>query len=275
MTDLHVPAPAPAGPPAAARPSTSTRRRGSTSTRSNVPTLRLERQLLRAGTAALACCDEVGRGALSGPVTVGAVLVTASTRSAPQGVRDSKLLSPARRLALVPQIERWADAWGVGHASPAEIDAHGIIAALRLAGQRALAALTISPDRVLLDGNHDYLTAPAQVSLFDLDLDGADPDAAPALPVTTRIKADMTCAAVAAASVLAKTTRDAMMLDLAAEHPAYGWHENKGYASPDHVDALRRFGPTEHHRRSWRLPGLDGTAGATGPAVPAVPGDGR
>jgi ribonuclease HII len=267
MTDLHDRAPAPAGLPAPARPATAARRRGSTPTRSGVPTLRFERQLLRSGAAALACCDEVGRGALSGPVTVGAVLVTATTRSAPQGVRDSKLLSPARRLALVPQIERWADAWGVGHASPAEIDAHGIIAALRLAGQRALAALTISPDGVLLDGNHDYLTAPAQVSLFDLD--GDDPDEAPALPVTTRIKADMTCAAVAAASVLAKTTRDAMMLELAAEHPAYGWHENKGYASPDHVDALRRLGPTEHHRRSWRLPGLDGAA------VPAVPGDGR
>ncbi len=249
--------------------------------RSTVPTLRLERQLLRAGAAALACCDEVGRGALSGPVTVGAVLVTARTRSAPQGVRDSKLLSLARRTALVPEIQRWADAWGVGHASPAEIDEHGIIAALRLAGRRALAALATAPDHVLLDGNHDYLTAPAQVTLFDQPA-GTDGPVEP--PVTTRIKADVTCAAVAAASVLAKTTRDALMLDLAEQHPGYGWDENKGYASPDHIDALRRLGPTVQHRRSWRLPGIDGPGGpagagalaaSVGSGVTGPPGDER
>ncbi|HEY0215497.1 MAG TPA: ribonuclease HII [Cellulomonas sp.] len=264
MTDLHdVPVPVPPVAPAAPAARV-VRRRTTTPSRTTVPTLRVERELLRDGASALACCDEVGRGALSGPVTVGAVLVTGTTRTAPQGVRDSKLLSPARRVALVPAIQRWAQAWGVGHASPAEIDEHGIIAALRLAGQRALAGLTLTPDRVLLDGNHDYLTAPAQVSLFDLDLEGGPGSAigsvpAPVLPVTTRIKADMTCAAVAAASILAKTTRDALMLDLAEQHPEYGWHENKGYASPDHIDALRRLGPTAHHRRSWRLPGVDGT----------------
>lgn len=233
---------------------TAARRGASVPTRTTAPTLRLERQILRAGALTLACCDEVGRGALSGPVTVGAVLVSERTRSAPVGVRDSKLLAPARRTALAPQIRGWADAWGVGHASPDEIDALGIIPALRLAGRRAIEALGTTPAHVLLDGNHDYLSTPAQVSLFDED---AAADAATAWPVTTRIKADMTCAAVAAASILAKTTRDGMMLDLAQEHPEYGWHENKGYASPDHVEALRRLGPTVHHRRSWRLPGVE------------------
>jgi ribonuclease HII len=246
---LDLPGPATSAP--ARRPAP--RRRGPAPSRTAAPTLRLERQILRTGALTLACCDEVGRGALSGPVTVGAVLISERTRSAPVGVRDSKLLAPARRTALAPQIRGWADAWGVGHAGPDEIDALGIIPALRLAGRRAIEALGAVPAHVLLDGNHDYLSAPAQVSLFDED---AAEDAGAGWPVTTRIKADMTCAAVAAASILAKTTRDAMMLDLAQEHPEYGWHENKGYASPDHVDALRRLGPTVHHRRSWRLPGV-------------------
>ena len=101
------------------------------------PTLRHERRLLRAGVPALACVDEVGRGALSGPVTVGVVVVTAETRSAPQGVRDSKLLAPEVRRRLAPKVRRWAACSAVGHAAPAEIDEFGIIAALRLAAHRA------------------------------------------------------------------------------------------------------------------------------------------
>jgi ribonuclease HII len=168
-------------------------------------------------------------------------------------VRDSKLLSPEARERLVPRIRRWAGAWAVGHASPAEIDEYGIVPALRLAGHRALAQLAAQgavPGMVLLDGNHDYLTSPEQDVLF-----GAPTllDAIP--PVVTRIKADLTCAAVAAASILAKTARDALMLELDVEHPDYRWRENKGYAAPAHIDALGRLGPTSHHRRSWSLPG--------------------
>lgn len=215
------------------------------------PSLRVERRLLRSGLTALACTDEVGRGALCGPVTVGAVVVTERTRTAPQGVRDSKLLSPDARQRLVPRIRRWADAFGVGHASPAEIDRFGIMAALRLAGHRALAALEVVPDQVLLDGNHDYLSFPAQGELLE------PPRAIETVPpVVTMIKADLRCAAVAAASILAKTERDAMMIALAEEHPQYGWHENKGYAAPEHVAALAEHGPTDHHRRSWNLPGV-------------------
>lgn len=215
------------------------------------PTLRFERSLLRDGVTYLAASDEVGRGALSGPVTIGMVVISEQTRTAPQGVRDSKLLTPEARQRLVPRIKRWASCWAVGHASPAEIDEFGIIAALRLAGHRALAQLTVEPDRVLLDGNHDYLTRPEQDALFGppVVLDRVP-------PVVTMIKADMRCAAVAAASILAKTSRDALMLELDAEHPEYCWAENKGYSAPAHIDALARLGPSVHHRRSWNLPGI-------------------
>lgn len=217
---------------------------------SPAPSLRVERQMLRAGRAALACSDEVGRGALSGPVTIGMVVVTEQTRTAPQGVRDSKLLSPAAREALVPKIRRWAPVHGVGHASPAEIDEYGIIAAMRLAGHRALAQLTVRPDAVLLDGNHDYLSVPEQSALF------GPPDLSDDVPpVTTMIKADLRCAAVAAASILAKTARDALMVELAIQHPQYGWELNKGYSAPEHIAALAQHGPSVHHRRSWSLPG--------------------
>lgn len=222
------------------------------------PTLRHERALLRShGVTHLACADEVGRGALSGPVSIGMVLITEATRSAPAGVRDSKLLSPAARARLAPLVRRWAVSHAVGHASPAEIDELGIIAAMRLAGRRAMDQLSVPPGLVLLDGNHDYLSQPpppAQASLFGDD----EPEEVgfdfPA--VLTRIKADMTCAGVAAASILAKLERDAMMVELADEHPEYGWADNKGYSAADHLEALRVHGASEHHRRSWRLPGI-------------------
>lgn len=238
--------------PAATRPRT-TARPG--------PHLRHERLLLREGARLVAGMDEVGRGSLAGPVSVGVVVVDVTTRSAPRGVADSKLLTPLARTALLPALGRWGTARAVGHASAAEIDEVGIIAALRLAGNRALASVAqvVGPvDAVLLDGSHDWLSAPAQPSLFDA-LGG--PDAAPR--VHMRVKADRTCASVAAASVLAKCERDALMTALAPEHPAYRWDENKGYASPDHLAALVAHGPSVLHRRSWRLPGVpdDGQVG--------------
>lgn len=225
------------------------------------PSLRFERSLLREGVVHLACADEVGRGALSGPVTIGMVVVGLDTPTAPSGVRDSKLLTPEARVRLAPRVRRWALAHAIGHATAAEIDAVGIVAALRLAGHRALAALDVRPDLVLLDGNFDYLRHRGEV--------GADPgrdtgtdagvlaDLLPEVPpVVTRIKADLRCSGVAAASILAKTERDALMVDLHGEHPGYGWDVNKGYAAPDHLDALRSLGPCVQHRRSWRLPGV-------------------
>ena len=230
------------------------------------PTLRLERGLLRGRATRLACVDEVGRGALCGPVTIGMVVITAETRTAPSGVRDSKLLTPAAREALVPRVQRWATAYAVGHASAAEIDDHGIIVALRLAGHRALAGLAVSPDLVLLDGNYDNLTVPDQMQLFD-----AVPGLLASVPeVVTVTKGDMTCAGVAAASILAKTERDAIMVDLASSHPGYGWEENKGYSAPEHIRGLRTLGPTSVHRRSWRLPGVHGSGQAPEQLPPGV-----
>ncbi|MFW5469025.1 ribonuclease HII [Knoellia sp. CPCC 206435] len=236
--------------------------------RSRKPSLRVERALQRDGYRLLAGMDEVGRGALAGPVSVGVVVIDETCRSAPQGVRDSKLLQPHVRESMVPRIRRWAFAHAVGHASPAEIDEIGIIAALRLAGRRALAALDVVPDLVILDGNHDWLTSPDEVGLLAFTDDDVHTP-----PVTTMIKADLRCSSVAAASVLAKVERDRIMVGLAADHTAYAWDLNKGYAAPEHMDALREHGPCELHRRSWRLPGTEAEEGAwTEPGVESLVG---
>lgn len=235
------------------------------------PDLRHERALLRGGAGVVVGMDEVGRGALAGPVSVGAVAVDLGTRTCPRGVADSKLLTPAARERLRPALARWGLARAVGHAGPDEVDALGIIAALRLAGRRALAQLAehgVAADVVLLDGSHDWLTPPAQGSLLDDEDEvapfGPVPTAAPT--VRLRVKADRTCASVAAASILAKCERDALMVELSRTHPPYGWHENKGYSAPEHIAALREHGPCDLHRRSWRLPGVDGFADVLEPA---------
>jgi len=216
--------------------------------------------MLRSGLAALGCADEAGRGALCGPVSVGVVVVTASTRPAPVGVRDSKLLSPQQRYDLVPAIERWAE-HAVGMASAAEIDRFGVVAALRLAGHRALAGLTVQVDCVLLDGNHDYLSEPEQSALF-----GPASPLAAVPEITTLVKADLRCAGVAAASILAKAARDRLMIDLHDAYPDYSWAENKGYGAPGHLEALARLGPTPHHRVSWDLPRPRPVEGVRSPA---------
>ncbi|MGX7679511.1 ribonuclease HII [Jatrophihabitans sp. DSM 45814] len=226
------------------------------------PTLRLEREAWRNGAGLLAAIDEVGRGALAGPVSVGVVLLAPDTKPAPFGVADSKLLSPQARRQLVPRIRRWALDCAVGHASATEIDRIGIIAALRLAAERAVGQLMIAPEWVLLDGNHDYLTRREDLALFAVpDPAGSESESETdrwrcSVPVRTLIKGDMKCSSVAAASVLAKTERDAMLIELADQYPHYGFEENKAYASPQHMAALAEHGPSEIHRRSWNLPGV-------------------
>lgn len=206
--------------------------------------LDFERSLWDAGASVVAGIDEVGRGALAGPVSVGVVAV-APCDDWPEGLADSKELSPAARLALGPTLTSFGIARAVGHATAAEIDAVGIIAALRLAALRALAI--VGPvDAVILDGKHDWLSAPPP-SLLDLD-----PEPTP--PVTMVIKGDRQCASVAAASVLAKVERDALMVAAHADYPHYGWDGNKGYGAQSHLDALRRLGPSPLHRVSWNLP---------------------
>lgn len=216
----------------------------------------------REGYPVLVGMDEVGRGALAGPVSVGVVAIDSTSRSAPSGVKDSKLLSRAAREALVPRIQRWALSWGVGHCGPDEIDRYGIMTGLRMAGQRALASCAVNADLVLLDGNHDWLTDPTRVGLFE-GADAGDLSWAPGQdasvgstpppPVRTMIKADLSCSSVAAASVLAKVTRDSLMVAWHDTHPVYRWNVNKGYAAPQHLDALREHGACLQHRRSWNL----------------------
>lgn len=210
------------------------------------PTLDFERELLQAGARHVAGIDEVGRGALAGPVSVGVVVVSPTVGDAPIGLTDSKLITAKVRQALVPQIHTWCVASAVGHASAAEIDEVGIIAALRLAALRALAALPVAPDAVILDGSHDWLTRADE--LFA-------PEEAQVVPtVHVRVKADQTCASVSAASVVAKVERDAIMCELDETVPAYGFAGHKGYGAREHLEAIARLGPTEHHRVSWRLP---------------------
>jgi ribonuclease HII len=219
---------------------------------SAAPTLDYERRFRSSGARLLAGIDEVGRGALAGPVSVGIAVVDLQQQKLLADVRDSKLLKVADRERLVPLVRDWSVASAVGHASANEIDALGIIGALRLAGNRAwfaVIAAGVRPEVVLLDGSHNWLSPDLQPSLFD------DAPAEPGCdaPVHTLVKADMQCLSVAAASIIAKVERDAMMCELHTQYPAYGWDENKGYGTAAHKEALRTAGPTPYHRVSWQL----------------------
>ena len=216
------------------------------------PTLDYERRFRSSGARLLAGIDEVGRGALAGPVSVGIAVVDLQQQKLLADVRDSKLLKVADRERLVPLVRDWSVASAVGHASANEIDEFGIIGALRLAGNRAwfaVLAAGVRPEVVLLDGSHNWLSPDLQPSLFD------DAPAEPGCdaPVHTLVKADMQCLSVAAASIIAKVERDAMMCELHTQYPAYGWDENKGYGTTAHKEALRAAGPTPYHRVSWQL----------------------
>ena len=201
-----------------------------------VPTLDVERQLFAGGARIVAGIDEVGRGAIAGPVTVGAVAVDASRTTFPEGLADSKLLTPRRREAMDPLVRSWALAHATGSATAAEIDRIGIVSALGLAASRALHALGAVPDVLIVDGNTPFLVEE------------------PGGPrIIMRVKADQDCACVAAASVIAKVERDAVMTALHASHPHYGWDGNKGYGAAVHTAAIRAHGVTEHHRTSWNL----------------------
>lgn len=193
------------------------------------PTHRVERSLRRSGAVVVAGVDEVGRGAWAGPVTVCAAVT--GLRRPPEGLTDSKLLTRPRRTELYAVLNGWVTAHALGHASAEECDELGMTAAQRLAAERALEALPVRPDAVILDGKHNYLGGSWQVQ--------------------TVIKGDQTCVSVAAASVLAKVYRDAMMAEIGAEHPAYAFAENAGYPSPVHRAALAELGPSPYHRLSW------------------------
>jgi ribonuclease HII len=200
------------------------------------PTLDVEREFFATGARIVAGVDEVGRGAIAGPVTIGVVAIDASVGEIPSGLRDSKLMTPKRREAMVPIAKEWGLAWATGSATAQEIDKIGIMSALGLAASRALQKLGVTPDVLILDGNSSFLV---------------EEDNGPR--VVTRVKADQDCACVSAASVIAKVERDALMTELHQQFPQYGWDGNKGYGAKVHTDAIKSHGLTDLHRKSWNL----------------------
>ncbi|MEL6830127.1 MAG: ribonuclease HII [Pseudomonadota bacterium] len=173
--------------------------------------------------------DEAGRGPWAGPVTAGAVILRSD--SPIEGLTDSKKLSEAKRQKLELEIKQGAAAWSVGWASAAEIDQLNIREATFLAMRRAIAGLSVVPDAIIIDGN-------------------ALPNALPA-PARAIVQGDLSEPAISAASILAKTARDRLMIDLCKQHPGYGFAKHKGYGTQMHAEALSRLGPSEVHRRSF------------------------
>lgn len=192
--------------------------------------LRRERELWSSGLRHVAGVDEAGVGPLAGPVVAAAVVMPADCGLV--GVDDSKKLSPIRRAELADAIRRSARIWCVARADPAEIDSVNIYRATRLAMQRAVLGLGLRPEYLLVDGR----------ATLDVNL-----------PQEAVIKGDATCHVIAAASILAKTARDELMVDFDTEYPGYGFAEHKGYPTEAHRDAIRRLGPTPIHRRSFTL----------------------
>jgi len=172
--------------------------------------------------------DEAGRGPLAGPVTAAAVRLDPAR--IPLGLNDSKQLSSARRASLAAQLMEWAEV-SVAHASVAEIDALNILRASHLAMVRAIDGLPQQPGLVLIDGN----LLPRGLKIAGQAV----------------IKGDTLSLSIAAASIVAKVMRDSIMVDLAQQHPGYGWERNAGYPTAEHREALVRLGPTPHHRRSF------------------------
>jgi ribonuclease HII len=185
----------------------------------------------------IAGLDEAGRGALAGPVAVGAVVLPQGDAAVLlrelAGVRDSKQMTPLERESLAPRIQATALTWCVAFASAEEIDAHGIVPATRLAALRALQGLSISPNYLLTD--------------FRLELPQLD------TPQTALVKGDALCLSIAAASVLAKTRRDALMRELDSQYQGYGLGKHKGYGTLAHRLAMKRIGVSPIHRKSFQV----------------------
>ncbi len=210
--------------------------------RGRAPGLRVERGLWSGGTEVVAGVDEVGRGSWAGPLTVAAVVADPDKRI--YKVRDSKMLTAAEREVLHDRIRAWARAVSVGHATVEECTELGMADAQRLAARRAVDGLGIEVDHVLVDGSWDFMAAPADSA----DGDGAS-DSRPG--VTTIVRGDASSLSIAAASVVAKVTRDRLMIAAAERCPAYWFASNKGYPCPRHIAALAAWGPCAIHRRRW------------------------
>jgi len=193
------------------------------------PDFTFESAALARGLSVVVGVDEVGRGPLAGPVTAAAVRLDPAR--IPAGLNDSKALTPARRETLFNAIMEMAEV-SVAHASVEEIDSLNILRASHLAMERAVTGLVTNADHALIDGN----MIPRALSCS----------------AEAVVKGDARCLSIAAASIIAKVTRDRIMVDLAQQHPGYGWEVNAGYPTPAHLRALLDFGITPHHRRSFK-----------------------
>ncbi len=193
------------------------------------PDFSLEQAALDAGNLIVAGVDEVGRGPLCGPVTAAAVVLDPT--NIPAGLNDSKKLTAKRREVLYEALMACAQV-SIAHASVEEIDEINILRASHLAMVRAIEGLGQTPDHVLIDGN-----------LIPRDL---------TTPASAVIKGDAKSVSIAAASIVAKTCRDRLMMDLAQQYPGYGWEKNAGYPTAVHLKALQELGVTPHHRRSFK-----------------------
>jgi ribonuclease HII len=197
-------------------------------TRQTVPTLAIERALWAGGADIVVGVDEVGRGAWAGPISVGAAVLPPDRRV--YKVRDSKQLTELERERLFDRVAEWCRAWAVGHASQAECDALGMSAAQKLAARRAIDGLGVEPDEILVDGTWDFVGEGRARRV---------------------VKGDATCLSIATASILAKVTRDRIMRAEAEHYPLYDFEYNKGYPCPRHKLALKAWGPSAIHRRTW------------------------
>lgn len=195
----------------------------------SAPDFTLEQSAFDAGNLTVAGVDEVGRGPLCGPVTAAAVIL--DPLNIPDGLNDSKKLTAKRREVLYEALMQCAQV-SIAHASVEEIDCFNILRASHLAMERAVAGLTQTPDHVLIDGN----MIPRGLTI----------------PASAVIKGDAKSLSIAAASIMAKTCRDRLMVDLSQQYPGYGWEKNAGYPTAVHLKALQNLGVTPHHRRSFK-----------------------
>ncbi len=196
------------------------------------PSLTIEKAMWAQGFDVVVGLDEVGRGSWAGPLAIGAAVLPRTGRV--NGVRDSKMLTEREREGLFDKLTAWCAAWSIGMVSHDECDEIGMSAAQKLAARRAIEGLGIVPDRVLVDGNWDFVG----------DYVGVE-------KVTKIVKGDAKCLSIATASVLAKVSRDRLMRAEDVNFPGFNFAENKGYPCPKHQIALKGYGPTTIHRRSW------------------------
>ncbi len=192
------------------------------------PNQRAERKLWDSGCGIVAGIDEVGRGAWAGPLTLAAVVVPRDRRL--YKVRDSKMLTENEREVMGDRVLGWAEHVSVAHVSAERCDALGMSDAQRLCAQRVLAGLDVDVDHVLVDGNWDFVGT---------------------VPTTRIVRGDAVCLSIAAASIVAKVTRDRLMRACHEKYPAYHFVSNKGYPCPRHRAALAAYGPSAIHRQSW------------------------